>query len=150
MNSGINKVEESYNSEIESEIYNMEGPNLIQNNSELAILQKNKQIFLSFNQIDFNVLIVGESNSGKTTFIKNFLKKVEKLSSHSGKSSDNYNDFFAKDGNQSNEFKVFTVNTLSISQNYNLRMIDSPGYCSRFNKDEWLNYIIEFINNKVF
>ena len=53
---------------------------MFENYSELALLQKNKQIFLSLNPINFNVLIVGESMSGKTFFIKNFIKKFDKIS----------------------------------------------------------------------
>ena len=175
-NSGINKLEESFNSGKDSVILNMKKTmhrekknNQVKSCSELEILEINKQIFLSLNPINFNILVVGESGSGKTSFIKTFLKKVEKMS-NKGK---NYNDGFSsldnnssfnvfsekndpineediKEGIFTSEFESYIVNNLSSSHNYNFKIIDSPGYGSNCSQTEWLNKILEYLHIKVF
>jgi septin family protein len=144
----------------------VENNGFVDNCSELAILEKNKQIFLSKNQVNFNVLVVGESGAGKTTFIKNFLKKVEKLTTK-GKNNQNdismennsfnvyceqnfpINEDDIKSGIYTSKFDSYKVNHLSNSHNYNFRIIDSPGYPSHGKQNDWLNQILEYIHRRV-
>ena len=131
---------------------------MFENYSELALLQKNKQIFLSLNPINFNVLIVGESMSGKTFFIKNFIKKFDKISKlkntvlEQNLNLDLENEMLVDEQEfvkSKRKFDLYDLSYLSISQNYYLRLFDSYGYSSELNKNDWLNDIIEFISNKV-
>jgi len=131
---------------------------MFENYSELALLQKNKQIFLSLNPINFNVLIVGESMSGKTFFIKNFIKKFDKISKlkntvlEQNLNLDLENEMLVNEQEfvkSKRKFDLYDLSYLSISQNYYLRLFDSYGYSSELNKNDWLNDIIEFISNKV-
>ena len=131
---------------------------MFENYSELALLQKNKQIFLYLNPINFNVLIVGESMSGKTFFIKNFIKKFDKISKlkntvlEQNLNLDLENEMLVNEQEfvkSKRKFDLYDLSYLSISQNYYLRLFDSYGYSSELNKNDWLNDIIEFISNKV-
>lgn len=153
---------------MEKLLLNHKGENngFVENYSELDILEKNKQIYLSKNKVNFNVLVLGESGSGKTTFIKNFLKKVEKLNVK-GKNNQNdisldnnsfnvyseqnfpINEDDIKTGINTSKFVSYKVNHLSNSHNYNFRIIDSPGYKSYSSQADWYNQIIEYINLKV-
>jgi septin family protein len=54
--------------------------------NEVSILEKNNQKFLNLNPVNFNVLVIGESESGKSTFIKCFMNKMQKSCNNHNKS----------------------------------------------------------------
>ena len=140
----------------------------IQNCNELHILKSNKHKFISQNNLVFNVLVTGESGSGKTLFIKNFLKKIEKNVKNSTSHLKNKLDYNAKIefdvynsedklifendiqvGIPTKEFIEYRINNLSLTQNNKFRIIDSPGYSGTKDSQSNTTKVIEYINYKV-
>lgn len=121
-------------------------------------------------------MVIGEKNSGKTTFIKCFVKKLRtsnKNQNSSYKSSlnicDNVNDSvhsnLVDDLNESSinaskikptqNFMTYKVNCVSFHKGiqnkiYDMHMIDSPGYGKNEEENKkWLKDMTGYINNKV-
>ena len=135
------------------------------NNNEQEIFKTNKLRYNSLNKINFNILLLGESESGKTLFIRNFLKKVEKnVKNLKSKSTSNntFNTFNVFDesnkpiresdinvGTPTKEFKLYKVKNLSITHNDNYSIIDSRGYSGAIDSQIMATKAIEYINDWV-
>lgn len=119
----------------------------------------------------FNILVAGESGSGKTLFIKNFLKKAEKnlklnIKENYDSNPKNMGDLFSGFnvtnsegkyileneilvGTPTKGFDEYIVNNLSISKNNVFRIIDSPGYSGTRDSQMISTNVVEYINEKV-
>jgi septin family protein len=118
-------------------------------------------------------MVVGESASGKTTFIKNLLKKFQRFMSNSVMSSNNSNGGNINNDNKKNyifsefdeplnvdkitsgkptmtyqKYKVKCPN-LQKFQNFTFNIIDSPGYGSSVNNEVWIKDINDYIKKSV-
>lgn len=97
-------------------------------------------------------MVIGKEGTGKTTFIKTFMKKLnsslnlenETINSYLLNRNLNHTTTFTKRSIQYGTFK----NSEKIFQ---LVLIDSPGYSKSNKKEdkEWLLEIKKYINNKV-
>jgi septin family protein len=120
------------------------------------------------NNLVFNILVTGESGSGKTLFVKNFLKKISKnikksntqqKSKFNNPSRDEFNVYDSNDkliaesdiyvGIATKEFIEYKVNCLSMTKNNIFKIIDSPGYSGTRDSQTIANKVIEYIHDNV-
>lgn len=123
--------------------------------TESSILERNSRKFQSFNLTSFNVLVAGESGSGKTTFIKCFQKFAKKKSSDVSHKTDKVQNATETESSdkastfqKTSSFEVYNIQELNF-KNYNFNLIDSPGYGSLGENRKWISEIKSFIKSKV-
>ena len=103
-------------------------------------------------------MVVGESGTGKTTFIKCFQKIAEKSDEtrncginniHTNKTEDN--EEYLNDEHVCSSTRSFiSYNIKSSTHKYdNIVLIDSPGYGSHIESNKWKNNIIEYLLDQV-
>ena len=113
-------------------------------------------------------MVTGESGSGKTLFVKNFLKKISKNIKNSNSqqkskfnvpSRDEFIVYDSEDklitesdiliGVPTKEFVEYKVNSLNMTKNDIFKIIDSPGYSGTRDSQTIANKVVEYINEKV-
>jgi septin family protein len=121
-------------------------------------------------KVNFNILVVGESGTGKTTFIKNLLKKFQRfmINSYTSNGSENkenqtsrqyiYSEFnkpinedSIRPGKKTVKYDKFRIKcpTVNKYQSFQFNIIDSPGYGTELNNELWMNDIIQYIQKNV-
>ena len=119
-------------------------------NPEFSLLNKNIDKYQSLNPLKFNIMVVGERGLGKTTFINCFLEKLKQSNNDMIYTDDS----FIKANNSSQDKKTdsyisYKYKCLIPSQNFNIEIIDTPGYGSDLNIRNWLIDLKRFIKLRV-
>lgn len=117
--------------------------------------------------------MLGESGSGKSTFIKNLLKKFQRFmlnslpsSSLTGDKGDlresikHYiftefdkplNEEQIQVGKPTTKYEKYKIKCPNVKkyQNFQFNIIDSPGYGSVLNNEIWINDVVQYIQKSV-
>lgn len=103
-------------------------------------------------------MVVGESGTGKTTFIKCFQKIAEKLDESRICGVKDFQTVNSQEDEELLNDESVCSSTRSFISYYikssthkydNLVFIDSPGYGNHIENTKWKNKIIEYIHNQV-
>ena len=109
--------------------------------------------------MSFNILLVGPSQSGKTLFLMNFIKKLKQ--SFDGSFHDQINESFCQSvyGDQIDEDSIYTGDKTCLFESYviknldcnnflyNFTLTDSPGYQKP--SGEWAEDVLHYIERCV-
>jgi septin family protein len=114
--------------------------------SELSLLEKNKFKIQSLNPVNFNIVLVGESGVGKTSFVKSFMTKL--FQSENSEQTSN-NQTIAPIQSESKDFQTYTYNSRFEKENFNLEIIDYKGYRQNLKINFWVKKTLSFFKNRV-
>ncbi len=130
----------------EKQLTSYENFNLDYKVSELSLLEKNKLKILSLNPVNFNIVLIGESGVGKTTFVKSFMTKLLQSEKFEQTSK---NQAITPIETESKDFQTYTYNSQSEKENFNLDIIDYKGYRQNLKINSWVKKTLSFFKNRV-
>ncbi|EWS72727.1 septin protein (macronuclear) [Tetrahymena thermophila SB210] len=127
----------SHNEEIIQHIQASQNSNVVQNqqiSSEIRNLQQ--QIHEEHNNVNLNIMVVGESGTGKTTFINTFLHYDKRFK------------FQKKEELLFSKVVEHTYIKQDQDIRYQLQMIDTLGYGEKLSQEKWYKLVKQQIINK--